>query len=108
MNHKSRRRIKNDRKAKVSEPLSVTWRSDGPSRVSIVRDLSISGIFVCTERPLKRGARIQLLFSLPGGGVRVDGVVRHTLPGQGMGVEFTYVARRDYTRMREVIRRWNS
>jgi hypothetical protein len=93
-------------RTKIPRELSVSWRADGPSSISRVREVSVSGIFVSTDKPPKKGSRIQLLFSLPAGEVRVDGVVRHTRAGRGMGVEFTRVAKGDYARMREVIRRW--
>ncbi len=56
--------------------------------MSRVRDFSALGVFILSETPAARGSRLKLLFSLPEGEIPVQGIVRNSLPGTGMGVEF--------------------
>jgi len=102
------RENRRSKRIEIPKGLWVAWRTDGSSSGSRVRDLSIGGIFISTETPLSNGSRIQLLFSLPEGEVRVEGVVRYATAGKGMGVEFTHMQTADHARLREMIRRLNT
>lgn len=53
-----------------------------------VRDLSLNGVFVVDPDPLPVGEHIQLELRVGGTGIRVHGIVRRSIPGQGMGIEF--------------------
>lgn len=53
-----------------------------------VRDLSLGGVFVVDPEPLAVGDHIQLELRFAGTGVPVRGIVRRSVPGQGMGIEF--------------------
>ncbi|HKV48227.1 MAG TPA: PilZ domain-containing protein [Candidatus Acidoferrales bacterium] len=86
----------------------VAWRTDGAPVVSRVRDLSAGGVFISTNAPLSKGSPIQLLFSLPEGEMRIEGIVRYSGAGKGMGVEFTQMGVADRARLQELIRRLNS
>jgi uncharacterized protein (TIGR02266 family) len=95
-------------RVEVSKGVWVAWRTDGSPSVSRVRDLSAGGAFISTNAPLAQGSAIQLLFSLPEGEVRIEGVVRYSNSGKGMGVEFTRMGVADRARLQELIRRLNS
>jgi len=88
----------------------VSWQPAGAnaSNVSRVRDLSIGGVFVSTQAPAPVGTTVKLLFALPEGEVRVEGVVRYADSKKGMGVEFTRMGTGDGARFRELLRRLNS
>ena len=73
-----------------------------------VRDLSAGGVFISTNAPLSKGSPIQLLFSLPEGEMRIEGIVRYSNAGRGMGVEFAQMGVADRARLQELIRRLNS
>jgi len=95
-------------RVEVSKGLWVAWRSDGPSTVSRVRDLSMGGIFIETQAPLEEASRILLLFSLPEGEIRIEGLVRYKREKEGMGVEFTSMSPADRVRLRELVQRLNA
>jgi hypothetical protein len=94
-------------RVEVSRGLWVAWRLDSAPAVSRVRDLSAGGVFILTHEPLPQGSVIHLLFSLPEGEVRIEGAVRYSNEGKGMGVEFTRMGVADRARLRELIRRLN-
>lgn len=101
------RENRRDRRIEVSKGLWVAWRTDGPSRVSRVRDLSQGGVFISTDSVLSQGSEIHLLFSLPEGEIRIEGRVRYSNPQRGMGVEFNRMTDADQARLKELIRRLN-
>jgi hypothetical protein len=53
-----------------------------------VQDFSVSGALLVTEETIPVGTRLELLFSVPEGEIRVLAVVRSFAPGRGIGVEF--------------------
>lgn len=92
----------------VSKGIWVSWQTDGPRNVSRVSDLSAGGVFVSTLTPAPVGTAIKLLFALPEGEVRVQGVVRYADPKRGMGVEFARMGSGDRARLQELLRRLNA
>jgi len=95
-------------RTEVSKGIWVSWQTTGASTVSRVRDLSIGGVFVFTPAPPAVGTAVKLLFVLPEGEVRVEGVVRYAESKKGMGVEFTRMGTGDGARFGELLRRLNS
>jgi len=53
-----------------------------------VQDFSVSGALLVTEDAIPVRTRLELLFSVPEGEIRVLAVVRSFTPGRGIGVEF--------------------
>ena len=53
-----------------------------------VKDFSISGALLVTEETIPVGTRLDLLFSVPEGEIRLLAVVRSSISGRGIGVEF--------------------
>jgi hypothetical protein len=95
-------------RVEVGKGIWVAWRLDSSPTVSRVRDLSAGGVFISTHEPLKQGSAIHLLFSLPEGEMRIEGVVRYSNAGKGMGVEFAHMGVADRARLHELIRRLNA
>lgn len=97
-------------RTEVSKGIWVSWQTAGAnaSNVSRVRDLSIGGVFVSTQAPPPVGTTVKLLFALPEGEVRVEGIVRYADSKKGMGVEFKRMGTGDGARFRELLRRLNS
>lgn len=95
----------------VSKGVWVSWRPSGPRsasrNVSRVRDLSAGGVFISTDMPMRVGAVVHMLFALPEGEIRMDGVVRYANSGTGIGVEFTRMGTADRARLQELLRRLN-
>lgn len=89
----------------VSRGIWVSWRVDGPSSVSRVRDLSLGGVFILTTTVVPPGTAVHMLFSLPEGEMRLQGTVRYGEADKGFGVEFMKVGTADGARLRELLRR---
>jgi len=67
---------------------------------AIVRDLSLEGVFVFDPDPLPVGS--ELAFTLNAGGLDIplEGVVRHSVDQEGMGIQFTKVSPESRRRLR--------
>jgi len=108
----TRERSKESRRS-VRIPISagvwVAWQEPkGARTVSRVRDVSAGGVFIATTAPVRVGAKIELLFALPEGETRVQGVVRYADQSKGIGVEFTEMGAGDRARLQELLRRLNT
>jgi hypothetical protein len=53
-----------------------------------VLDFSVSGALLVSEENIPVGTRLDMLFSVPEGEIRVSAAVRSFTPGRGIGVEF--------------------
>jgi hypothetical protein len=95
----------------VSKGMWVSWHASGPRNasrnVSRVRDLSAGGVFISTATAVPVGTVLHLLFALPEGEMRMNGVVRYADTGKGIGVEFTRMGTADRARLQELLRRLN-
>ncbi|HKW65459.1 MAG TPA: PilZ domain-containing protein [Candidatus Acidoferrum sp.] len=76
---------------RVSLPkgMPVSWYGGDLQLFSRVKTLGMGGLFISTPEPPPVGTKVRLAFEVPGGNVRADAVVRDTIPGEGLGVEFT-------------------
>lgn len=83
----------------------VTWHGRERQDVSRVRTVSLGGLFINTPEPLPVGSLIVLRFELPDGEVRARAIVRASVAGEGMGVEFTGMGYEDRARLRQVLTR---
>jgi len=91
----------------VTQGIWVAWSVDGPRIISRVQDLSAGGVFVSHRDLLPIGTVIQMLFSLPEGEIRVQGIVRFSAKDRGFGVEFTTMGAADRARILELLKRLN-
>jgi PilZ domain len=108
MSHARSREKRRSPRIATSTGIWVSWQADGPRSVSRVRDLSAGGAFISTDVPAPSGATVKLLFALPEGEVRIDGLVRYSNPKTGMGVEFSRMTAVARTRLQELLRRLNT
>ena len=68
----------------------VEYEGAGVRAETRISDINLSGVFVDALSPLPVGAVVRLKFTLPGGHrVATEGIVVHSQPSIGMGVEFT-------------------
>ena len=76
---------------RVSLPrgISIAWQGPEQHDISRVMSLSAGGLFIESAVPARRGEILRLHFDLPGGSIRGKAVVRWSMRGRGMGVEFT-------------------
>jgi hypothetical protein len=87
------------------ENVYVYWRSAGGEDVAPVRNLSMGGLFIETDKPKVPGIPAKLHFLVQEGQIRADAVVRHAKPGHGLGLRFTAVHNEDGQRFAELITR---
>lgn len=91
---------------RVSLPkgIFVAWYG-GESAVSRVHTLSMGGLFICACKAPPVGTNLRLVFEVPGGSVQADGIVRNIAPGEGMGVEFTWMGHKDRILLERLVKR---
>jgi hypothetical protein len=79
------------RSPRVNLPRGMTISWDSPYRrdISRVSSLSVEGMFIDADDPAPVGQILQVQFELPNGPVLGKAVVRHSVKGKGMGIEFT-------------------
>ena len=83
----------------------IAWQSSGQRTVSRIGTLGLGGLFIYTAEPPPRGEIIKLFFEVPGGDVRARAVVRNSLLGKGMGVEFTAMGAEERARLHQLLKR---
>jgi hypothetical protein len=83
----------------------VYWRCQNMEDVSRVRDLSVGGLFLSTPFPPPLGAKAKLDFLVQEGQIRAEAVVRHLVPGGGLGFRFTAVIGKDCPRLVSLLNR---
>ena len=88
------------------EPLSqmqVAWRSDGEYAICVISDLSAGGAFIHTAEPAAVGTILHLLLDVPSNAIRAQAIVRHTVAGQGMGIELQSMTQDDQERFESLL-----
>jgi hypothetical protein len=73
-----------------------------------VRDLSVGGLFLETASRRAIGAPTKLDFLVREGQIRADAMVRHVVPGRGLGLKFTAVTEQDRRKFAALMRRLRS
>jgi hypothetical protein len=83
--------IEKRRSRRVNLPRGMTISWDSPYRrdISRVSSLSAGGMFIDADDPAPVGETLEVQFDLPSGPVLAKAVVRRSIRGKGMGVEFT-------------------
>jgi PilZ domain-containing protein len=86
----------------------VYWKSEGLEDTSRVRDLSMGGLFVETEKASDVDATIRLDFLVQEGQIRAEALVRHVKPGSGLGLKFSALPEEDGPRLTALMTRLRS
>jgi hypothetical protein len=89
---------------KLSKGMWVAWDGGGQRLVSSVFDLSMGGVFIPISELPPVGTVVKLIFEVPGGDLLAPAIVRHTVPGRGMGVEFTPMDGQVRARVQQLLR----
>lgn len=76
--------------------------------VSKVRDLSVGGLFVTTQRRQRTGAKVKMEFLVQEGQIRAEAVVRHWEVANGLGLKFTAISDEDRHRLAALLSRLRS
>ena len=73
----------------------VYWLCDGRADLSPVQNLSLGGVFLNTPTTRPIDSRAEIHFCDHEGQIRTEGIVRHVLPGRGLGLRFTAIKETD-------------
>jgi hypothetical protein len=85
------------------------WRCNGIDDVSRVRDLSVGGLFLQTEKPPNQeGLIIKVDFLVQEGQIRTEAEVRRSEPRTGLGLKFTAITQEDRQRLAALLVRLRS
>src|SRR5882724_1584145 len=82
-------------RVEAPEDVWVYWRCDGLDDLSHVQNISLGGLFIETPRRTAESTSVSLSFLVREGQVRADGIVRHAIPGTGIGLKFRAVREED-------------
>lgn len=89
----------------AADSVWACWRSTKNDDVSRVRDLSVGGLFLATERAPAEGVKLRMEFLVQEGQIRVEAEVRHADPPHGIGLKFTAIDDQDRRRLAALINR---
>jgi PilZ domain len=73
----------------------VYWLCDGRADLSSVQNLSLGGVFLNTPKTRPIDSRAEIHFCDHEGEIKTEGIVRHVVPGRGLGVRFTAIKEAD-------------
>ncbi len=82
-------------RVEAPEDVWVYWRCDGLDDLSHVQNIGLGGLFIETLRQTALGTTVSLSFLVREGQVRADAIVRHAIPGTGIGLKFRAVREED-------------
>lgn len=83
----------------------VYWQCRGRDHVSIVRNMSMGGLFIETPQVEPSGMVTRLDFLVAEGQIRADAVVRHAQAGAGLGLKFLALTAQDRPKLAALITR---
>jgi len=86
----------------------VYWECDRDRDVSRVKDLSVGGLFIQTDKTKHQGDMAHLYFLVDEGQIRADAVVQHVDPSKGMGLKFDAMSEKDRPNLAALMRRLRS
>lgn len=76
--------------------------------VSAVRDLSVSGVFLKTEKPKRDGETARVEFLVQEGQIRTEAIVRRFEKFGGLGLKFVAINEEDRPRLAALLMRLRS
>ena len=83
----------------------VYWDCQGREDVSAVQNMSMGGLFLETDKPRATGMLTRLHFLVEEGEIRLEAVVRHSRPGEGLGLKFTALNEKDRPKLAALLTR---
>ena len=86
----------------------VYWLCDGRADLSAVQNLSLGGMFLNTPKTMPIDSRVEIHFCVHEGQIRTEGIVRHIVPGGGLGLRFTAIKEADRPRFLRLMDRLRS
>lgn len=92
-------------RVELPQGMTIAWQGASQHDVSRVSSLSLGGLFIEAAEPAPAGDTLQLQFDIPGGAVCGQAVVRRSIKGRGMGVEFTELPPSSRAGLHELVQR---
>lgn len=89
----------------LSKGMYVAWQGIGGRVVSRIVTVGLGGLFVRVDDPPPVGDVIRLYFEIPGGEIRARAVIRTSVPGEGMGIQFTSMGPEARGQLTQLLRR---
>ena len=83
----------------------VYWECGQHGDISHVRDLSLGGLFIETNRRIPNGDLIQVHFLVPEGQIRLEATVARAQPCTGFGLKFQSVTNEDVPQLSALLDR---
>jgi len=83
----------------------LAWYGGGDQQISRVQTLGMGGVFLAVPNAPPVGTSLRMVFEVPGGNVRADGIVRSVKAGEGMGVEFVKLGPQDRILLERLLKR---
>jgi PilZ domain len=89
----------------LQQGMYVAWQGVGERFVSRIVTVGLGGLFISVKQPPQAGDVIRLYFEVPSGEIRARAVVRSSISGEGMGVEFTSMGPEARGRLTQLLRK---
>jgi hypothetical protein len=105
MAEKSSSKKRRYQRIELPQGMAVAWQESSRKEVARVKTLSLGGLFISAVDPSPVGTTLKLVFEVPGGHVRARAIVRSSLPGTGMGIEFISMNYEDRGRLAILLKR---
>jgi hypothetical protein len=83
----------------------VYWQYGGRGDASTVQNVGLGGLFLKTARARPVDSRVDLHLVVHEGQIRTEAIVRHVIPGVGLGLEFTAIKNGDRPHLLALITR---
>src|ERR1700733_15966118 len=77
----------------------VAWKSSAQTTPSRAEVMGLGGLFLQAAQTPSDGSTIDLIFDLPTGQVRGRAIVRNSMPGKGMGIQFVQMKPEDRAKL---------
>jgi hypothetical protein len=89
----------------VRVPVCVDWNCFGKDELSLIRNLSIGGLFITTPNRHSLAATAKVDFLVPDGQIRAEAAIRHVIARIGLGLKFTALVKEDRPHLAALITR---
>jgi|SRR5580704_515593 hypothetical protein len=91
-------------RVEIPKGMLVAWERSGQRFVSQVFDLSLGGVFIPMADPPPVGASLKLVFEISGRDIRARAIVRRSVSGVGMGIEFVAMGSEERGRLLRLLK----
>lgn len=83
----------------------LAWQGIGKRVVSRIVTVGLGGLFIKVTDPPPIGDVIRLYFEVPGGEIRARAMIKSSIQGEGMGIQFTSMGPEARGRLTQLLQR---